>query len=278
VDSCHTNRSDNTCRLCGGAVDEAFVLPVLGKYAVHYLRCRNCRSLQTERPYWIAEAYTKNLANLDTGAAQRVLTNLSAVYVTSRLLRLNDIVDFGGGDGLLCRLLRDYGVNCRVSDKYASAIYAPDFVVQSLSHAQILLAFEVLEHFENPRDDLHALFSLNAPVVLASTGIFSDQGADWWYLSPQTGQHVFFYSAAALRLIAATYGYSLLICSGYSLFLKPGVAGGAARQLLRGLLQRHLLRLVGAAMRLMPARGVWRDFEALRSCQPDARQSADGEG
>jgi len=272
--SLHGPSPENPCRLCGGALDRAFVLRVLEKYDVDYLRCTNCRSLQTERPYWIGEAYTNNLANLDTGAGQRNLANLAAAYTASRFFRLRNVVDFGGGDGLLCRLLRDYGVNCFVNDKYASAIYAPNFVTQSLTQAEILLAFEVFEHFEEPRGDLSALFGKNLPVILASTAIYSDQGADWWYLTPETGQHVFFYSEEALHLIAKTYGYELIICSGYQLFLKPGVAGGLRKRIVRLLFQRHFLRLMSAAMRLLPTRGVWKDFESLRSAKPGASDHA----
>jgi Methyltransferase domain len=252
------------CRLCGGVSRPIFGLQVLEKYAVNYLRCADCHSLQTERPYWINEAYTNSLAKLDTGAAQRTLVNLAAAYAVARVLKLNDVVDFGGGDGLLCRLLRDYGVNCLVYDKYAQPSYAPNFVAQSLSQARILLAFEVFEHFENPRDDFKALLDLDIPVVMASTAIFKDQGPDWWYLAPETGQHVFFYSVAALKLIARTYGYELLICSGHLLLLKPGRASSLRRLLLKCLLQKHVLRLVGAAMRLLPARGVWKDFESSK--------------
>jgi hypothetical protein len=278
VHSLHGPSPENSCRLCGGALDRAFALRVLEKYDVDYLRCTNCLSLQTERPYWIREAYTNNLANLDTGAGQRNLSNLAAAYAATRLFRLRNVVDFGGGDGLLCRLLRDYGVNCYVSDKYASATYAPNFVTQSLTQAEILLAFEVFEHFEEPRGDLSGLFGRSLPVILASTAVFSDQGPDWWYLAPETGQHVFFYSEKALHLIAKTYDYELLICSGYQLFMQPGLAGGVRKRMVKLLFQRHFLRLISAAMRLLPARGVWRDFESLRSPKPGASDHAPGVG
>ena len=88
------------CRLCGGALRPIFGLQVLEKYAVNYMRCADCHSLQTERPYWINEAYTNSLAKLDTGAAQRTLVNLAAAYAVARVLKQNDVVDFGGGDGL----------------------------------------------------------------------------------------------------------------------------------------------------------------------------------
>ena len=254
-----------SCRLCGGKLARAFALRVLERYDVDYLRCATCNSLQTERPYWINESYSSNLAVLDTGSAQRNIANLAAVYAVSRLLHLNDVVDFGGGDGLLCRLLRDYGINCFVHDKYASATYARGFATPDFRHPGILLAFEVLEHFENPRSDLNHLFESNPSVLLGSTALYSGQGSDWWYLTPESGQHLFFYSENALRLIGEYYGYSFLMCSGYFLFFRPGVAGTVLRRLLNFALQRYMLRLTSAAMRLLPTKGVWNDFNALRS-------------
>jgi hypothetical protein len=254
-----------SCRLCGGNLARVFALRILDRYDVDYLKCAKCDSLQTERPYWIEESYTSNLAILDTGVGQRNIANLAAVYAVSRVLRLNDVIDFGGGDGLLCRLLRDYGINCFVNDKYASATYARGFAAPDFLRPGILLAFEVLEHFENPRSDLNMLFESTPAALMGSTAIYSGQGPDWWYLTPESGQHLFFYSEKALRLIAESYDYSFLMCSGYFLLLKRGLASSIQRQSIRFVLQRHMLRAMSAAMRLLPTKGVWNDFNALRS-------------
>ena len=221
--------------------------------------------MQTERPYWVQEAYSSNLSILDTGAAQRNLANLAAAYSVSRLLRLRDVVDFGGGDGLLCRLLRDYEVNCFVNDRYAAATYARGFTKPNFSRPGILLAFEVLEHFEHPCSDLKALFQSKPDAVLASTEIYSGQGPEWWYFAPQTGQHLFFYSKKAVELVAKSFDYTILICSSRLLFLRPGLTGRAKRYFASILLQKHLLRITSAAMRLLPTSGVSDDFNMLRS-------------
>ena len=68
--------AEGACRLCGGAITPAFSTRVLGRYTVRYGLCGQCRSLQTETPYWLAEAYSRNLSSLDTGAAQRNLRNM----------------------------------------------------------------------------------------------------------------------------------------------------------------------------------------------------------
>ena len=259
----------NSCRLCGNQVAAVFSLQLLQKYDVEYLRCSVCESLQTERPYWMQEAYKSNLSILDTGAAQRNLSNLAATFAVSKLLHLSDVVDFGGGDGLLCRLLRDYKINCYVNDKYAAATYARAFATPGFASPGILLAFEVLEHFNSPFNDLKTLFAWNPQVILASTVIYSGQGADWWYLSPESGQHVFFYSEKALHFIAKSYDYKLLIGSGHFLFLKSDLAGRAKSFFVKFILRRAVLRMISAAMRLLPTRGVQSDFDALRSSRKD---------
>lgn len=260
------NDHDMTCRLCGGNAVPVFRLRVLESHDVQYLKCESCESLQTERPYWMQEAYTTNLSLLDTGAGQRNLSNLAATYVVSRLLRSNNVVDFGGGDGLLCRLLRDYGINCFVTDKYAAATYARAFQIPNFDRPDILLAFEVFEHFENPASELKALFEHRPIAIVASTSIYSDHGRDWWYLAPEIGQHIFLYSAKALQYIAKCHGYDVLLARApYILFVRSGVVGNPRRWLLDLALSKYMLRMVGAALRLMPARGVWSDFESLRT-------------
>lgn len=250
----------NHCRLCDGRLHLQFRLQVLGQYSVGYFRCETCQSLQTERPYWLDQAYQENnLSNLDTGAVQRNLQNAAACWSVAKLLKLRNVLDVGGGDGLLCRLLRDYELNCFVCDKYASPTYAQGFEVPDFEQPDLIVAFEVMEHYAEPRKDLQALFEKKPKAVLASTGIFNSQGPDWWYLAPDAGQHVFFYSKAALQLIASTHGYDLAISSGYSLFLRQGVFGTLKKSLARTLLRSGTRKLTRARLAMSCAGGVWKD-------------------
>jgi hypothetical protein len=252
------------CRFCHGPLLPKFRLPVLRKFDVQYLECAACNCLQTETPYWLGEAYASNLSDLDSGAAQRNLTNLAVCYVVAKLLGARNAVDFGGGDGLLCRLLRDYGINCFVKDKYASPTYAQTFTTPDFHRPDLAIAFEVLEHFANPSADLQEIFNLGAPAILVSTEIYAAQKADWWYLSPNSGQHVFFYSKHALSLIASKYAYMLTISDHFILFTKPGLLSPAKARLLSLLMKRRMRRLIRSAIVLLPARGLWRDHLASK--------------
>jgi len=255
------------CRWCGAPTSLAFTLTVLRKFEVNYLQCSGCSSLQTQRPYWLSDAYDKNLARLDTGAAQRNISNLAASYLVARIFELRNVLDFGGGDGLLCRLLRDYGLNCFVRDKYASATYALAFTEPDFARPDLMLAYEVLEHLVEPRTETRDLFAEKPKVVLASTSLYEGQARDWWYLAPETGQHVFFYSAGAMRQMGQLYGYEVGIYGTYVLFVRKDCASGVGRVLAAVALNKLVVRLMSAFMRLLPTKGVWADFERVSAME-----------
>jgi hypothetical protein len=250
------------CRLCGGSLDYRFQAKVLRKYDVKYYECRQCHSLQTERPYWLDEAHTQNI-NADTGAAQRNIHNLSACFLTCKLFGVVNAIDVGGGDGLLCRLLRDYRINCFVNDKYAKPTYALGFTEPDFQRPDLVIAFEVIEHFRDPGRDLDAIFASKPALVMMSTGIYDSQPDDWWYLWPEGGAHVFFYSRGGLALIAEQYGYDKIISGGFILFVAKSSASPTRMFLARLLLSKLICRIFRALIVLLPAPGVWIDRDRV---------------
>jgi hypothetical protein len=248
----------HSCRLCEDKLTHQFDLTLLGKYDVPFSKCEQCGSLQSETPYWLDEAYSgKNLSNLDTGAAQRNIHNLAACYAICKLFKIKDVIDIGGGDGLLCRMLRDYRINCFVKDKYATPIYAQGFTEQNFLKPDMIIGFEVLEHFANPRVDLEELFQFQSKALLLSTAIYDGQSKDWWYLVPESGQHVFFYSKKALEMIAKKYGYSLVMSGGFILLLKERSV--VKKALAKLALSKVVCRLLRSWVVLLPAPGIQQD-------------------
>lgn len=247
-----------TCRLCNGKLLSLFNLKVLGKYHVHYYKCIDCLSMQTEQPYWLEEAYSdSNLSNTDTGAVQRTLSNLAACYSLMRLFKFQNAIDVGGSDGLLCRMLRDYGINCYVKDKYATPTYAQGFVKEDFKNPDLVTSFEVLEHFSNPHEDLDILFSYNPKVLLLSTAIYTDEREDWGYLSPESGQHVFFYSQPALEMISKKYGYTPIFSGSYILFFKD--LSRMQQMAAKILLKEKSIRLIKSYLVYQPGNGAYND-------------------
>jgi methyltransferase family protein len=268
-----TNKASTiNCRLCGGLSSNVFSQTVLRKYEVGYYRCATCLSLQTEDAYWLDEAYRNSLSCLDTGRAQRNLSDLAVCFFVSKLYRLKNVIDFGGGDGLLCRFLRDYGLNCFVNDKYATPTYAQGFTEPNFQNPDLVIAFEVLEHFPNPKKDLDDLFSSNPQALIVSTGIYTNEQSDWWYLAPETGQHIFFYSKDALHLVANKYGYRVLLNGDLVLFVRPGLLSKAKYALTKLMLKRKIVRLLRSLIAFLPAPFAENDrlllMEKLKTTQP----------
>jgi glycosyltransferase involved in cell wall biosynthesis len=79
-----------------------------------------------------------------------------------------------------------------------------------IDKAVAVTCFEVLEHLPNPVEDLKEIFSFQPDILIATSECYHGQGASWPYLSVENGQHVFFYSAEALGMIAQQYGYGVV--------------------------------------------------------------------
>jgi Methyltransferase domain len=258
-----TNFSDlATCRLCQGATTFAYKTIVLDKHEVSYYCCQECGSLQTEPPYWLAEAYEKASQSIDPGSARRVLDSYVLVYVVAWLFSCRKLLDFGGNTGFLSRLLRDQGFDAYSFDGYVVPTYTPQFVGSPLDRYELVSAFEVLEHFDCPAKDLEQIFGRRPNIVLATTELFSGQTAEWWYLAPREGQHIFFYSEKAARLIATHYGYNLLIGPTFLLFSRDPFTA-LQRKLIPLLVKPRILRVLGAILLMRQGQGAQKDFNDL---------------
>lgn len=237
------------------------------KYTVGYFECKNCGSLQSDVPHWLDEAYRVNLAALDTGAAQRCLANWGLTVFVARLFSSRSAIDWGGGDGLLCRLLRDVGLDCRVHDAHAALTYGQGFAAASDETflPDLVTAFEVVEHLTDPKSELPAVFLERATVVLLSTGTYRGQGESWWYLAPETGQHVFFYSERALLRIAADNQRRLWLAGDYALFVPEQKVTRLKQLVLFVLFRPRAIRLLRVLVTMLPTPGVWADYLKMRS-------------
>jgi hypothetical protein len=262
----NANDSKVHCRLCGGSLAYRFNKTVLQKYDVKYYECTQCQSLQTEEAYWLEEAYGHNLSSLDTGAVQRNINNFAFCYTFSKLFEVKTAVDFGASDGLLCRFLRDHSVDCYAYDRYAKPTYAQDFASPPKENVDLLTAFEVLEHLPNPAKDLDEIFSFKPKYFLCSTALYVNHPSDWWYLANEGGQHIFFYSVAAINLIANKYGYGVTQIGGMLLFYRPETPDVqnkiiAAQTALSG----WIFQAIKSYVFLLPTNGVGNDYELVKS-------------
>lgn len=196
------------CCLCGESTRPLFSERVLSHHMVRYFSCPNCRLVRSESPFWLEEAYQSAIAGSDVSLVAR---NVCMSRITQLLLRVmyrgnESYLDYGGGYGMLTRLMRDAGFDFTHYDPLCPNIFARGFSTSGLGGKRFALAtaFEVLEHLTAPLDHLDAILSV-ADSLLFTTELISDpppRPNDWAYYCFHTGQHITFYSHTTLQKIA----------------------------------------------------------------------------
>ncbi|WP_198174763.1 class I SAM-dependent methyltransferase [Spirosoma arboris] len=185
---------------------------MLGKYVVQYFRCGQCQYIFTETPYWLDEAYNSAITKLDIGLVMR--NEYMVPIVRSIINRWFDtngkFIDYGGGYGMLVRMMRDRGFDFYRQDIYCDNLYAELFDITDIPpfKAELLTAFEVFEHLINPVAELENMLELS-DTILFSTMIQPSPDVSpksWWYFTPETGQHIALYSRASLQALADRFG------------------------------------------------------------------------
>ncbi len=265
------------CRLCTGEAEYRGRQRLL-QHDVAIYQCPRCDLLQTEAPYWLAEAYSQAISALDTGAIQRNQVCAGVVLALAPVLGLTPTarcLDWGGGHGVFVRLMRDRGFDFRWRDEYAENLYARGFEADAEGIYDLVTSFEVFEHFVDVQRELARVFAQKPAFVLAGTRLHAGYREHWWYFANETGQHVAFYSPKTMRVIADEFGYDVIVGPNYTLFARAGQLGRARRGLLRPLLQHAelayaLTSLVPEALRLASKRSLTRaDHERLAATRAE---------
>jgi 2-polyprenyl-3-methyl-5-hydroxy-6-metoxy-1,4-benzoquinol methylase len=275
------------CRLCGAPAHFWARKRLLNQYDVRYYRCSNCGSLETEQPYWLDSAYDVTGVGDDVGAAQRTIDlvlKTSALLDRIKLPSNAECIDFGGGLGLFTRLMRDRGFNFFSYDLYATPFYSDRHSLKSIKGRSpaVVTAFEVLEHFANPAEDLKQLFEPRAALVIATTELFTGQDLSWPYLAEGTGQHIFFYSRQALNRIAHRFGYLPALVGGLIVFIRKsqlerlGISSLHAAEELRTLARGDLLIRHGLSLFVQHQQAPYEHI--LREVEAAAPRTADPHG
>jgi hypothetical protein len=254
------------CKICDHTSDYLFNKKILNKYDVKYHRCTHCLFIQTEEPYWLSESYASAITSLDIGLIHRNL-NLARVTQAVILKYFNPekrFLDFGGGFGLFVRLMRDNGINFYRQDKFCENLFAKHFDIEDLENKsafELLTAFELFEHLQNPLQSLDEMLSYSKNIFFSTELTPNENVSDWWYIVPEVGQHVAFYHYRSLLELGRRHNlhvYSNM--SNIHMFSEKKINPWVFKQLCRPKISTIYSYLFSPKNSLLPE-----DFKRLRS-------------
>ncbi|MBN4073024.1 class I SAM-dependent methyltransferase [Crocinitomix catalasitica] len=205
------------CNICNGTVEPLFKGTILHKLDVQYYQCTNCQFIQTEKPYWLDEAYSQAIGLSDVGLVSRNidLSELLVPTIHKYFDSNSKFVDYAGGYGMFVRIMRDKGLDFYRQDRYCENLFAKSFDITDLKSKpsfELLTAFEVFEHLPDPLSEIKEMFELSSSILFSTELQPSskfNQESDWWYFSPEGGQHISLYTLKSLQSIATTFKRNL---------------------------------------------------------------------
>lgn len=130
-------------------------------------------------------------------------------------------LDYGGGNGLLIKLLRESNWESVMYDPFVDIKISP----KQLGKFELITAYEVFEHVpdvQNLMSDLRSLLSKDGLVLfttlLSDGNIHPNQRLSWWYASPRNG-HISLFSRKSLAILAQDSGFNFgSFSNGYHVF------------------------------------------------------------
>lgn len=196
--------------------------PPLTGHAIYYHRCEGCGfCCAPEIAGWSPDAFARRIYNADyvrfdpdyidvrpRANARHLVARFGAQPVFRHL-------DYGGGAGLLSRLLDEAGWRSTSFDPFVQV----DTDAASLGQFDLITAYEVFEHVPDPRDLVARLAALLAPsgLILFSTLVSDGQVVpgkrlDWWYAAPRNG-HISLHTSRSLAILAGGAGLNFASAS-----------------------------------------------------------------
>jgi hypothetical protein len=250
------NKKMGLCAICGHETNYAFSSVALQKHKFDAASCANCGFLQIVDPHWLLEAYSEAIADIDTGLVGRniLICNQLIPFLYHLFGRNGSYVDFGGGTGLLVRLMRDAGIDFYWHDQYCRNIHARGFeFTADIRNYKAVTVFEILEHVQDPMTFLEdVLRKTKSKLMIFSTVCYEGLPPvpdNWWYYGFSRGQHISFYQYKTLKYIGDKFNLSFFTNGHFHIFceanLKKRIAKYLGSRLLRKIAHfnahRHLV-------------------------------------
>jgi len=188
--------SKKICPICHSESKHFTTLTIRDGIPGEYYSCNSCKFIHAENASWLEGSFTDALNSLDIGSVDRCNIVADFVEVLANSLKVDNprVLDWGGGYGLLTRILRDRGVRCAHYDPYTEPLFAKNIDLQSDARFDLIVLSEVMLHMTDPVSTLTELLKLSDNIIFTAVIAPPDVTPDWWYFMPDTGQHVAIFS------------------------------------------------------------------------------------
>ncbi len=199
------------CKICAAESMRFAEAKVLKRYDVKYFRCAQCGFIQTGSPHWLDEAYEQSISQSDVGLVSRNIKIAKRLRVLIPVLFDPDgkFLDYGGGHGLLVRLMRDAGFDFFLWDRFTPNLFATGVggELNGEEEYELITAIEVFEHLRDPLQDIGRILDASDSVLFSTKLVPADtpKPGEWSYYATETGQHISFYSEQSLRWLAREF-------------------------------------------------------------------------
>lgn len=235
-----------TCKICQNLSQKIFTAKLLYKYDVDYYQCTKCGFGQTEKPYWLEEAYISSMNLSDTGVMYRS-ERMSKIVTTLLWLFFNKkaaFLDYAGGFGVFTRQMRDIGFDYFWQDPFTKNEIARGFEGDLNKKYEVVTTFESFEHFENPIEEVEKILKLSDTIILTTDLIARPAPAhsQWWYYGSEHGQHIAFHSTDSFKFMATKFGLKYHNAMNVHILTKRQI-GFLGTQFLKFKYAKHLLYL-----------------------------------
>jgi hypothetical protein len=214
------------CKICGCDSQEIFNKTILKKYNIQYFKCNNCDFIQTEKEYWLEEAYSNSINSTDIGYMQR------NIFYSKRLLILlhfvfkknSKFLDYAGGYGVFVRLMRDNGFDFFWDDKFTQNLFAKGFESKNQANFDAVTLFEVFEHFDNPIKEIDAILKLTDTIIFSTEIYPKIIPENWWYLGLDHGQHIALYSKKTFQYVSELFNLNYYKIGSLHIFSRTHIS------------------------------------------------------
>lgn len=203
------------CKICGSPTYSLGRAKVLDQYWAEYTRCRNCYFVSAVNVHWLSEAYSEAINTSDLGLVGRNirLADSLPLLIRSTFNPQGRFIDYGGGYGLLVRVMRDRGFDFYRYDQYCQNLFAKGFDAQRPREGdelyELLIAIEVFEHLEDPVTEMTDMLKFSRNIFFATEVLPDDREVlpgEWSYFGLEHGQHISIFTRKSLGILAERFG------------------------------------------------------------------------